>query len=75
MGRAVPRTSGRGAATLAGMATKKTGSREGMLMFRASDEERDAMFAAAESLGMAFSVWARMVLLKEARKLKRRDGD
>lgn len=54
------------------MATKK---RDGMLMFRASDDERDAMFAAAESLGMSFSVWARVVLLKEAKKVRRQEGD
>jgi len=64
-------TSRRGAAKLAAMATKKTPTRDEMVMFRAKTEERDLMFEAAESLGMSFSTWARMVLLKEARKVRR----
>lgn len=59
---------------MAGMATKKTPTRDEMVMFRAKTEERDLMFAAAESLGVSFSTWARMTLLKEARKV-RRDAD
>jgi uncharacterized protein (DUF1778 family) len=55
------------------MATKKTGPRDEMVMFRAKTDERDLMYAAAESLGMSFSTWARTTLLKEARKLKKQE--
>jgi uncharacterized protein (DUF1778 family) len=58
---------------MAAMATKKTPTRDEMVMFRAKTEERDLLFEAAESLGMSFSTWARMTLLKEARKLKKQE--
>lgn len=64
------RTSRRRAASMSDMATKK---RDEMVMFRASADERALLFAAADSLGISLSDWARMTLLKEAKKLKRQD--